>query len=141
MHKIGVWDIFVEICTVTRQWAVQPLDWRWWYWWYACMLYYMVYAKGDDFPCMGDISWFMWWYSCVPYRNRLLGIKRYSTDDSTYEHILVGILPKYLILYNKYYGSTDTIVPEELSHWHHCSSVIFQYQLFKPYKPLSFDRI
>ena len=32
----------------------------------------------------------------IPYRNRLLGIKRYSTYDSTYEHILVGILPEYL---------------------------------------------
>ena len=33
-----------------------------------------------------------------------------------YEHTLVGILPKYLILYNKYYSSTDTIIPEESSH-------------------------
>ena len=59
----------------------------------------------------------MWWYSRVFYRNHLLGIKRYSTYDSTYERILVGILPKYNISYNKYHSSTDTIVTAESSHW------------------------
>ena len=42
----------------------------------------------------------------------LTGINRSSMYDSTYECILVGILPKYHISYNKYHNSTDTIVPE-----------------------------
>ena len=42
----------------------------------------------------------MWWYSRVPYRNHLLGIKRYSRYDSTYERIIVGILPKYHMFWN-----------------------------------------
>ena len=62
----------------------------------------------------------MLWYSRVPYRNRLLGIKRYSTYDSTYERIIVGILPKYHISYNKYHSTYhDCIFP-----WHHFSSRI-----------------
>ena len=97
--------------------------------------------KGITFPVWVQFIKFIWWYFRVPYRNHLLGIKCYSTYDSTYKHTVVGILPNYHISYNKYHSSTDTIVPAESSHWHHCSSGIFQYQLFQPYIPLSFDKI
>ena len=64
----------------------------------------VLYAKDDDFPCIGCyflVYQFVCWYFRVPYRNRLLGIKRYLTYESTYEHTLVGILPEYLVSYNK----------------------------------------
>ena len=109
----------------------------------------IIFAVGSShINCLNPLNLLIYqlvcWYSRLPYRNRLLGNKCYSTYDSTYEHILVGILPKYLISYNKYYGSTDTIVPAELSHWYHCYSGIFPYQLFKPvylYLLIRYNRI
>ena len=111
-----VFSLYVLVCVVDKRWVLFL---------YGCNL--LIYV--------------MILYSLVPYINRLLGIKHYSTYDSTYECIIVGILPKYHISYNKYHSSTDTIVPAESSHWHHCCSGIFPYQLFKPYKHLSFDKI
>ena len=95
----------------------------------------VLYAIDDDVPCIGCyflVYQLVCWYSRLTYRNRLLGIKIYSTYDSTYEHILVGILPEYLVSYSKYYSSTDIIVQEESSHWHHCCSGIFPYHSFNP---------
>ena len=79
----------------------------------------VLYVKDDDFPCNGCyflVYQLVCLYSRLPYRNHLLGFKRYSTYDPTYEHILVGILPEYLVSYIKYYSSTDIIVPAESSH-------------------------
>ena len=118
-----------------RRWAVQPLDWRRWYSKINSYVVVVLYAKDDDFPCNGCyflVYQFLCWYSRLPYRNRLLGIKCYSTYDSTYEHILVGILPEYLVSYSKYCSSTDIIFPAESSHWHHCCSGIFPYHSFNP---------
>ena len=50
----------------------------------------------------------------------LTGIKRYSMYDSTYKRIIVGILPKYHILYNNYHSTYHDCI----SHWHHCSRII-----------------
>ena len=43
----------VEICPVTRRWAVQPLDWRRWYSMINSYVVVVLFAKNDDFPCNG----------------------------------------------------------------------------------------
>ena len=46
----------VEICPVTRLWAVYPIEWRRWYCCSDRMSWYVSCAKGDDFPYVGAIS-------------------------------------------------------------------------------------
>ena len=47
--------IIVEICLVTRWWAIQPLDWRRWDSLISSYVVVGVLIKGKYFPCMDNL--------------------------------------------------------------------------------------
>ena len=59
---------------------------------------------------------------------------RYSTYDSTHDCIIVGILPKYIISYNKYHSTYHDCI----FRWHHYSSrIVLLTPLFQWDLPIS----
>ena len=112
---------FVEICPVTRWWAVRTLDWRRWrslissyvveciVWkrqWlppYGCnyLIYVMILPCSLQKPLTRNQMLFNVW----------LHVRTYHS----------GILPKYHISYKKYHSTYHVCI----FHWHHFSRRIF----------------
>ena len=86
---------------------------RWWLSLYGC--YFLIYVIRR--PWSLDISL---------TRNRML----FNVWFHVRTKVIVGILPSYLISYNK---SCRTYGYEKTSQWHHCSIGIFPYPLIQPY--------